>query len=281
MQGYAKIAGFMGEHLESAMIERFSDINLQNILYLQAEIHGLREDLRKLEAQTTTRGLEEHKNFPLDWYTLAHTEENNHTNEQWQKVLQLRPRLREYNRAVLQFHQMSQLASPTRRTLCDMQEWLRRPQLGGVYLTGRDRNIWAEGKDLAVLRTNTNVNRFSRWVQDWAVPKYHDWIGERVKKPDPNLGASDLNKNMVIYSDSTILKSANLIGTVLASLLPVLAIIVLNLVNGTPARLGLVALFSALFSTCLWFLNDGRLVEVFSAASAFAAVQVVFIGTNG
>lgn len=66
-----------------------------------------------------------------------------------------------------------------------MQEWLRRPQLGGVYLTGRDRNIWAEGKDLAVLRTNTNVNRFSRWVQDWAVPKYHDWIGERVVSEQP------------------------------------------------------------------------------------------------
>lgn len=104
MQGYAKIAGFMGEHLESAMIERFSDINLQNILYLQAEIHGLREDLRKLEAQTTTRGLEEHKNFPLDWYTLAHTEENNHTNEQWQKVLQLRPRLREYSKRTKTSH---------------------------------------------------------------------------------------------------------------------------------------------------------------------------------
>ncbi len=82
----------------------------------------------------------------------------------------------------------------------------------------------------------------------------------------------------MIYSDSAILKSANLIGTVLASLLPVLAIVVLYLVKGTGARLGLVGLFSALFSTCLWFLNDGRLVEVFSATSAY--VVHVFVVTS-
>lgn len=51
MEGYTKIADFMGRHPESALVLRFSDINLQNILYLQAEIYGLREDLRKIEVQ--------------------------------------------------------------------------------------------------------------------------------------------------------------------------------------------------------------------------------------
>jgi hypothetical protein len=55
---------------------------------------------------------------------------------------------------------------------------------------------------------------------------------------------------------------------VLASILPVVAIIVLYLVDSTGTRLGLVVLFSALFSTCLWLLNDGKLIEVFSVTSA-------------
>lgn len=74
--------------------------------------------------------------------------------------------------------------------------------------------------------------------------------------------------NIAEYSDSSIAKVANLVGTVLASVLPVIAIVVLYLVKGTGIRLGLVGVFSAIFSTCLWFLNDGSLVEVFSATSA-------------
>ena len=74
--------------------------------------------------------------------------------------------------------------------------------------------------------------------------------------------------NIAEYSDSGIAKVANLVGTVLASVLPVLAIVVLYLLKGVGIRLGLVGIFSALFSTCLWFLNDGSLVEVFSATSA-------------
>ncbi len=74
--------------------------------------------------------------------------------------------------------------------------------------------------------------------------------------------------DIVEYSDSLIIRITNLVGAVLASILPVIAIVVLHLVKGIAIRLSLVGLFSAIFSTCLWFLNDGKLIEVFSATSA-------------
>lgn len=70
------------------------------------------------------------------------------------------------------------------------------------------------------------------------------------------------------YSEAGIATAARMVGAVLASLLPILAIVVLHLVDRTGTRLGLVAVFSAIFSTTLWFLNDGKLIEVFSATSA-------------
>ncbi|OMP82809.1 hypothetical protein BK809_0000999 [Diplodia seriata] len=94
------------------------------------------------------------------------------------------------------------------------------------------------------------------------------------------------------------MRAAAFIGTVVASLLPVLAIVVLYSVHGMSARLGLVAAFTAAFSTSLWFMTDGKIIEVFAAtstwvalvkglrscnwltASRFSAVCVVFIGTN-
>ncbi|KAJ5813733.1 uncharacterized protein N7503_000483 [Penicillium pulvis] len=92
---------------------------------------------------------------------------------------------------------------------------------------------------------------------------------------------SKFSINFQEYSRKHVIKAANLSGAVLTSLLPVITILVLYLVEGMGARLGLVALFSTFFSACLWFLNDGNMVEVFSATSAFAAVQVVFIRANG
>lgn len=98
MEGYAKIAAFMGRQDESAQVLRLSDIALQNILYLQAEIYGLRQDLRTIEALNhQSPGPGDHKSFPFDWYALANTPAPEGTpNEQWAKVLRLRCLLREY-----------------------------------------------------------------------------------------------------------------------------------------------------------------------------------------
>lgn len=74
---------------------------------------------------------------------------------------------------------------------------------------------------------------------------------------------------MVEYSDTKVTRAANLIGAVLASVLPVIAIVVLLFVEGKGARLGLIALFNVIFSTCLWFLNEGNIIQVFSATSAY------------
>ncbi|KAK4949757.1 hypothetical protein LTR10_011599 [Elasticomyces elasticus] len=283
MEGYAKISHFMSEHAESTMVHRFSDINLQNILYLQAEIHGLRKDLRAIEEQNQNSSSEDVKQFPLDWYTLACTLENGKRNKQWEKVLHLRPLLKEYNEAVLLFHQLSKLERPRSYDLNALQDWLRRPTLGGVYLTGRDRDVWFDGTDLMLLAKQSSSNYFTRWLSDSLAPKYYHatMVVKSCLRKKNKIHCPQEDSGIAEYSDTRITTIAQMVGAVLASLLPILAIVALHLVHTTGTRLGLVTVFSAIFSTALWFLNDGKLIEVFSATSAFAAVQVVFIGTNG
>ncbi|KAL6714050.1 hypothetical protein ACLMJK_008544 [Lecanora helva] len=283
MEGYAKFANFMGEHPESALFLRFSDINLQNILYLQAEIYGLREDLRRIELQNQASSAEDLTNFHLDWSTLAQTQENGQANQQWRKVKQLRELLKEYSEnnlpslgdnsseqtkydAVLQFHEMSKLSSPKPRELHKLQEWLSRPSLGSVYLTGRDRNIWSDGVDLVSLGKSPPKNQLTSLIAEFLVPTYHKVFRRYFMRIKAN--SSKPGSSIVEYSDNGITQIADFVGTVLASIIPVLAIVVLYLVNGMGIRLGLVAVFSAVFSMCLWFLNEGSLVDVFSATSA-------------
>ncbi|KAF4302086.1 hypothetical protein GTA08_BOTSDO09984 [Botryosphaeria dothidea] len=45
-------------------------------------------------------------------------------------------------------------------------------------------------------------------------------------------------------------------------------------------RLGIVAGFTALFSLTLGLVTSGELIDMFGASAGFAAVQVVFIGTE-
>jgi len=147
-----------------------------------------------------------------------------------------------------------------------LQEWLERPSLANVYLTGRERDVWKQGVDFLCLAEQPSTTQFTSWMADFLIPRYHRLIGRHIGKPKAS--ASQFGTNIAEYHDSSIAKAANLVGAVLASVLPVVAIVVLYLVKGMGKRLGLVGLFSAIFSTCLWFLNDGRLIEVFSATSA-------------
>ena len=87
----------MGEHPESALVRRFGDANILNILYLQAEIVGLQKDLRGIEDRNERSQSEDVKSFSVDWFSLAHLHDEAGSEEQWNKVLELRLRLSEYS----------------------------------------------------------------------------------------------------------------------------------------------------------------------------------------
>jgi len=67
----------------------------------------------------------------------------------------------------------------------------------------------------------------------------------------------------------------------LASLLPIASIVILYCVKSMWRRLLIIAGFTAAFSLVLGLVTNGELVEVFAASAAFAAVQVVFVGSSG
>lgn len=98
MEGYSQIANFMSKHPDAALFSRFSDINLQNILYLQAEISGLREDLRQREARNQDASSEGTKSAAFNWYALSEVPDHDDPSEsQWDKFLKLRQLLKQYS----------------------------------------------------------------------------------------------------------------------------------------------------------------------------------------
>ncbi|KAK8038927.1 hypothetical protein PG993_007338 [Apiospora rasikravindrae] len=82
------------------------------------------------------------------------------------------------------------------------------------------------------------------------------------------------------YSPRTVSRVGSAAVAALSSTLPTLAILVLYFVGDMVKRLGLVILFTTLFAIALAVFTDAKKVEIFSATAAFAAVEVVYIGST-
>ena len=76
----------MSANPEKAILRRFGDLNLQNLLYLQAQIMELEEELYEVAKIDNVE-------YTRDWTRLANAEDD----RQWDIVLQLRKALCEYS----------------------------------------------------------------------------------------------------------------------------------------------------------------------------------------
>lgn len=81
------------------------------------------------------------------------------------------------------------------------------------------------------------------------------------------------------YSGKSMLQFTSRVATIIACLLPTVAIAVLSKIHDTGPRLGAIAGFTAIFAAGLMGLTDAGTsrVEIFTATAAFSAVMVVFV----
>lgn len=95
MDGYPRVAHLMSKYEEFAILKRFKALNYQNLLYRQAEITYLQEDLEKLAERDATDPARQF--YTKDWWALAHTESKKEGGDQWRKVQQIRKKLDDYS----------------------------------------------------------------------------------------------------------------------------------------------------------------------------------------
>lgn len=87
-------------------------------------------------------------------------------------------------------------------------------------------------------------------------------------------------EGFTVFSDHRIRRTTRLVAVVLSSILPVLSIVILYYVHSTEVHIGLIIVFSTLFSAVVAAVSDARNVEVMAATAAYAAVLVVFVSGN-
>jgi hypothetical protein len=168
---------------------------------------------------------------------------------------------------LLQQRQLAAFSAPDPGNLAFLNSWLADPRQGNHTLEGLGGNLWRDDpKDLLVVGPNLVNDSFARLVQNRLLQYYHDIISVRFKAP------SDVERQLYHYQEETVLRLADTIGTVVSALLPILAVVVLYCVQNMWARLGLVALFTVLFSLVLSWVATGKRIEVFAATAAFVVL---------
>jgi hypothetical protein len=93
-EGYAKVAELLGTYPELSIFRRFGSLNMQSLLYQQAELTHLESELRSITKADIQAGrnIDHHQ----DWWTLAHDEDET-AQRQWQLVQEIQLKLDKYS----------------------------------------------------------------------------------------------------------------------------------------------------------------------------------------
>jgi hypothetical protein len=161
---------------------------------------------------------------------------------------------------------LSGLEAPNPYDLDFFRTWYKRRKMGNLPLRGPDQKAWSpeHSYDLLAIRKRESSDPFSRWLTDCIIPYFHKKVGNRFRKPV----VEDLESAICEYSEPNLSTAVNILGTVLASMIPITSIVILYFVQSNLIRLGLSVVFTGIFSCCLAMVTKARRVEIFAATSA-------------
>ncbi|MCJ1403531.1 hypothetical protein MMC11_006754 [Xylographa trunciseda] len=294
-QGYPKLATFMGKYSDVAIFRRFQSLNMVNLMRLQAGLLDLEAQYRRAcsEDDTDTNNPVAQQYSRI--FAVLHDSKDNESHAQLDLLDKIREQLKDYSTgfagsewvfsidlvvdtALLQASQVSKLETPDEADLQRLREWLDREQ--GNFLQGHERETWAPVNDYDQATLAARSDGLSRSTATGFMRLY-DWLwGRRSERTI----IADSTTGQRFYPDSNVKFVAKVFTSVLASLIPGIIVLALNFIDSTTKRIGAMLAFTSFFAFVLSYWTLAETIDIFAATAAFAAVEVVFIGsaiTNG
>ena len=95
--GYPRLAGYMERLPSAAFFRAFHSLASRDLLYRQAELVDLEQQLIELEKADSESSNEDRKLYSASWLGLSGSRSSDRvTSEQWAKMMEIRPKLKEY-----------------------------------------------------------------------------------------------------------------------------------------------------------------------------------------
>lgn len=147
------------------------------------------------------------------------------------------------------------LSQPNRYNTEHLRKWLTDVDQGDFPLLGRDQYSWDCTTDLVSIQQQSSLGPFSDALSYKIVPFIYARFGSD-RSGDREIG------------DSKLAAIVQIIGCVIASLLPLASILALYAIENELKRLFAIVGFTGLFCLAVLVLTHARLIEVFAATSA-------------
>lgn len=280
-QGYQKLAHLLGRYPEAAIFRRFGSLDMITLLSLHAKLVVLERELRDICYHDDISSVVEVKEYST-YFLKLHGAQDPH-DAQLKKLNEIKEVMKEYYDLLTRSAQVAQLSRPENHQVRFLQDWLEGEQESKDFLKLKERFTWHSQyqEDFVTLVTSKS------WINPKLLDFFH-WLGSS-KQPDDSTskGPPDIEIGRVRDFDSSRFAKvgrvlSRVFVTVLASMLPILAVLVLYFVRPTLDRIAIAIGFTAFVGLFLIIFTSASVKEIFGATAAFAAVVVVFIGSaNG
>jgi uncharacterized Tic20 family protein len=301
ISGYPKLAGRMSACPEEAMFRRFGALNARNLLYLQNDLARLEDKLKRVELEDSKSAEGQKRRYHRDsmWLSTSCWEPKkcqprDGDKKQYDLIIKMRGLLNEYSKTIRPIRSkiadtrldtaliqqatiLREMKEPDAFDLNDIQHFIDCDDMVVINdkgeeasaFVGLDRSYWGDtidpdsySRELVVLRPRRERDIFSRIMG----PKAIQWLvkcgADKWKKPDVSYG------NLTI-DESTVFRFTFMVTSLIASLLPVVSIMLLVRMETLNARLGLIAAFNGILSMCLTIFTEAKRTDVFAVTAAY------------
>ncbi|KAF2973226.1 hypothetical protein GQX73_g343 [Xylaria multiplex] len=245
-----------------AILRRFAALANQNLLYYNAELSELEAHLKVTQKQDNESGDESRKHYARNWIPLSESsyeELDCPRREQYDMIMKLRKLMAEYHQALYFYKEMLALRSPHEKLLGDLREWMHRPSMGRIRILSWDWRTWETCDDDLITFENSTMDRLTSLMTYKIVDVYHNLIGRRIH------GAA--HRQTVTYTHRSIARFTRAFTVFIACILPVVAIVILYIVQNMAMRMGIIVILTGLFSLSMSLLTMASLQEIFSATA--------------
>ncbi|PLB54104.1 hypothetical protein P170DRAFT_347048 [Aspergillus steynii IBT 23096] len=279
-RGYDRIAAVFASDPAFLIFRRFDKLNIKNILYYQAELANIEDDLEHIIADDKQSFNEERRDYPFSVRSLKSPLKSTRPEDirQWSKFKEARELLEKYNYALLQQRDLLNFNPPNKTDLSNLHQWLAQQSMTNhVYFgTRAEMDVYSRDQKDTMITVSTreqDVDELTRWIFERPAAWFHGRCGHHLYRHDVELGTWH-------YSNRKVKSLTYGASIIVAAVLPASCMIVLYFVKDTAARILTMVVYNILFSISLGLLVQARRVEIFAVVSAFAAVQVTLITSS-
>ncbi|KAH7375417.1 hypothetical protein B0T11DRAFT_270323 [Plectosphaerella cucumerina] len=264
-----------GPDYETFIFRKFDQLSARNLLHLESRLTYLEWKLTILDEKAALNSETENIRSVLTWEAFENKarEKGSPEYQRMEIAEEISRVLKDYHEALLRQSQVAALEEPRQRPL----NVARSQMFNNVYdphgnkvrsepliMGDAAKRLDDENRrDLAAVRRPPESDLLSRFLQD-------HWMFKTRKLTDETEYIVESHIHWVGAVVSTLVAAILLLG----------AIFLLRALNQEDAQLGVIAMFTVLFSASVRVMTNARRAEIFASTAAYAAVLVVFVSTS-